>query len=99
MKQSMFMAAALTVHVMGCMVGEPEMSTPTPSFAEFREQTYREPWPGGGYIVDGDTPIIDDKALEEFWSEVFGTGELIVNTSGGVDTKWTDTQKLNLTYC
>ena len=29
---------------------------------------------------------------------VFHPEELIVNTQGGVDTKWNDTQKRNLTY-
>ena len=49
----------------GCAVGGPETlsSTESESFEEFRDSTYRETWTGGLYIVDGDTPIVDDKAL------------------------------------
>ena len=50
------------------------------------------------YIVNGDTPIVDDKALYEFW-EGIQQGALIVNRVGGADDKWSDSQKLNLTYC
>ncbi len=100
MKRSKFFVGAwLAAMAAGCMVGDPDLSTPTPSFEEFRDQTYLEPWEGGAYIVNGDTPIHGEKALREFYDSVFGEGELIVHRSGGADAKWTDTQKLNLTYC
>ncbi|HEY4176478.1 MAG TPA: M57 family metalloprotease [Kofleriaceae bacterium] len=69
-----------------------------PTWEEFLATTYQENWEGGHYIVDGDMAIPDQKKLYEFW-ESMQQGELIVNTSGGQDTKWTDTQKVNLTYC
>ncbi len=105
MKRSMIVAGCVVGPMMlaACMVGDPAPSLSSDeylSFEEFESLTYKEPWEGGHYIVNGDTPIIDEKALYEFWQSVYEPGSaLIVNTSGGVDTKWTDTQKLNLTYC
>src|SRR5688572_16301157 len=89
--------------LVGCMVGEEgdenlSSTDEGPTFEEFRAQTYREPWEGGHYIVDGDRAIADDKALYEFW-EGLQQGGLIVNKNGAQDDKWNDTQKLNLTYC
>src|SRR5688500_20177623 len=52
--------------------GGPETSDNTPSsFEEFEASTYREPWEGGLYIVDGDTPVTDQKALRELWEHRF----------------------------
>jgi serine protease len=85
----------------GCAVAgeEEQLSTnQAPSWEEFRDETYRETFDGGQYIVNGDIAIADDKNLLEFWQGLT-QGGLIVNTAGGQDTKWTDTQKLNLTYC
>ncbi|MGE0395558.1 MAG: M57 family metalloprotease [Kofleriaceae bacterium] len=90
--------------LVGCMVGpegEDENLSSTddgPTFEEFRAQTYREPWEGGHYIVDGDRAIADDKSLYEFW-EGLQQGGLIINKNGAQDDRWNDTQKLNLTYC
>ena len=96
---AMVMAAAW--QLVGCMVGEePEVlsSTEGETFVEFRAQTYREPWEGGHYIVDGDTPIADEKTLYEFWEDQV-QGGLIINKIGQQDDRWNDTQKLDLTYC
>src|SRR5262245_9913677 len=86
--------------VAGCAIAGSDnvSSTASESFEEFRDSTYRETWDGGLYIVDGDTPIVDDKALYEFW-EGHTQGALIVNKQGQSDDRWTDQQKLNLTYC
>lgn len=37
------------------------------TFEEFKAQTYKEPFEGGKYIVNGDTPIMDEKHLKEFF--------------------------------
>ena len=75
-------------------------SAPAMSFEEFEAQTYREPWEGGLWIVDGDTPIVSHKLLREFYDQVFnGDNALIVHRAGGVDARWSDSQKLNITYC
>ncbi len=98
---SVVFAAAAAWQLGGCMVGEDEpalSSTAGDSFEEFREATYREPWEGGHYIVNGDIALADDKALEEFWQGL-QQGALIVNKVGSADDRWNDQQKLNLTYC
>ena len=70
------------------------------NFAEFAAQTYREPWDGGLYIVNGDTPIVDDKELYEFWQMLrAGDGGLIVDQAGNGDNAWNTAAKQNLTYC
>ena len=67
------------------------------SWEEFRAQVYVDP--GGVFIVNGDTPIVDEKHLREFYDQYVKDGQLIVHTVGGADAKWSATQKLNLTYC
>jgi hypothetical protein len=77
------------------------------TFEEFERSVYREPWPGGKYIVDGDTPIADKKHLQEFFDTRIKTqagrrdpvANLVVNREGGQDTVWNSTQKKQLTYC
>ena len=94
-------AAILSITMAGCAVGggtETLSSTESESFEQFRAVTYHEDFEGGVYIVDGDTPIVDDKALYEFW-ETQQQGALIINRVGQNDDRWTDAQKLNLTYC
>ena len=69
------------------------------SFEEFERATYREP-ESGIYIVNGDTPIDDIRELREFYQTHVQTTALIVHKkAGGADAKWTDAQKVNLTYC
>ncbi|WP_447599736.1 matrixin family metalloprotease [Nitrospira sp. Nam80] len=76
------------------------------TFEEFERSVYREPWPGGKYLVDGDTPIVDRKHLQEFFESRVKTqagkhivANLVVNRAGGQDTVWNSTQKKQLTYC
>src|SRR5438445_12132160 len=83
----------------GCVAHTPSTSsTAGETFDEFKAHTYRETWAGGMYIVDGDTPIANDKQLYEFW-EGLQQGGLIVDTVGGSDDRWDDLAKLHLTYC
>ncbi|MGE3456334.1 MAG: M57 family metalloprotease, partial [Kofleriaceae bacterium] len=91
----------IVVGLGGCAVGttaENETTTGGEAFETFMAQTYREPWEGGHFIVDGDTAIADEKQLFEFWSAL-QQNTLIVDRVGGDDNKWDDDQKLNLTYC
>ncbi|WP_143177645.1 M57 family metalloprotease [Cystobacter ferrugineus] len=67
------------------------------SWEQFRSEVYVDP--EGAFIVDGDIPLHDEKQLREFYELYVNRGQLILNTVGGADTKWSDTQKLNLTYC
>ncbi|HLL25371.1 MAG TPA: M57 family metalloprotease, partial [Kofleriaceae bacterium] len=85
----------------GCTAGDTTETTSTnqaPSWEEFRADVYQENFEGGHFIVNGDIAIPDEKQLYEFW-EGLQQGGLIVNRVGGGDDKWSDTQKLNLTYC
>ncbi|WP_051906432.1 matrixin family metalloprotease [Methylomarinum vadi] len=79
------------------------------SFEEFEASVYKEPFPGGKYIVNGDTPIANEKLLREFFEQEIQQGEqpaslqsprsLIVNTQNGSDTIWSASKKLHLDYC
>jgi hypothetical protein len=70
------------------------------TFEEFEAQAYLEPWEGGMYIVNGDTPIDGIKNLYEFWEQLYASeGSLIVHRVGNTDAAWSSTQKLNITYC
>ena len=52
------------------------------------------------FIVNGDSTVEGWKNLRAFYEvAVLGGQQLIIDQTGGVDSKWTDTQKLNLTYC
>ena len=78
------------------------------SFAAFIEQTPREPGTGL-FIVEGDLPITDLRALREYFDRSQSTpdasppgrrrSELIVLRNGGSDDIWGPGQKWNLTYC
>lgn len=73
------------------------------TFEEFEATVYREP-DGGKYIVNGDTPIVDRKHLQEFFEKNVQTSVpiqrgLTVMNVGGVDAAWSDADKRNLTYC
>lgn len=72
------------------------------TFEDFKGTVYREPFEGGRYIVNGDTPIDNDKQLLEFYEKNVKPPqvmELILAQIGGLDQKWNQQQKKNLTYC
>ena len=59
---------------------------------------YREA-DSGVWIVNGDTPVETERELREFFINHVQPGALIVHKAGGVDAKWSDAQKVNITYC
>lgn len=83
------------------------------TFEEYKATVYKEPFEGGKYIVNGDTTIVDDKHLEEFFDALqmmarpVAEGEirpepqasLVVHQEGGVDSVWDSGTKGSLTYC
>jgi len=87
-------AAAL----IGC-VEEPNLGTTAGiSFEDFRTQAAKTR--DGTYIVDWDIELKDDEALRLYWEQTRPPqGALALSTMGGADNKWSDTQKLELTYC
>jgi hypothetical protein len=74
------------------------------TFEEFKAAVYKEPFKGGKYIVNGDTPILNEKQLREFFAEQIqkepdpvtlqNPRGLIVNTKNGQDTIWNNTDQL-----
>jgi Matrixin len=83
-------------------------------FAEFKRSVFKEPFPGGVYIVNGDTPIGNDDDLRDFYikeiaanwpTAKFGillslpSPELIVDAPNGKPNYWDNITKKNLTYC
>jgi hypothetical protein len=99
---SMMFTVAAAWQLGGCIVGEDAepntSSTEGQSWEEFSANTYKETFEGGHFIVNGDIAVPNEKQLYEFWESI-QQGALIVNRAGGGDDKWSDTQKLNLTYC
>jgi serine protease len=78
------------------------------TFEEFKAQTYKEPFEGGKYIVNGDTPILNGKLLQEFFETRIkesdspaegGRKKLTVHQVNGQDAVWNSTEKRQLTYC
>ncbi|WP_437753195.1 M57 family metalloprotease [Sorangium sp. So ce1389] len=96
-------AAALAV-VAGCTAPVSEerevedVADTSTSFEDFEAQVFREP-ETGVYIVDGDTPLISRDELRRFYEQVVLKGALAVNVASGADVRWSNTQKMNLTYC
>lgn len=80
-------------------------SEDTKSFEAFRKSVTKEPFQYGKYIVNGDTPILDIKELEQFYKEqiVARSGntsdEFAIMRKNGVDIIWDDQKKKSLTYC
>jgi serine protease len=64
----------------------------------FLEDTYRED-ESGIFVVDGDTPMVDVKHLREYYFTEVAGDALTVARRGGVDAKWSDSEKRALTYC
>jgi serine protease len=100
-RSAMILGGVAAMQLFGCMSGEIETSTgeETPTWEEFRAGVHQEA-ESGIFIVNGDTPIEGEKNLYEFYEQLYAPdGALIVHRSGGQDAKWSDTQKLNITYC
>ena len=79
------------------------------TFEEFKESdaVFREPWEGGKFIVDGDTTIVDEKRLREFFESKVQQAPpppppptaLIVHRVNNLDAAWNDEARRSLTYC
>ncbi|WP_394845989.1 M57 family metalloprotease [Pendulispora brunnea] len=72
--------------------------TTAKSFAEWKQTVYQEP-DTGIWIVDRDIPISSEAKLQAFYEQYVQQGALIVDNNNGVDSKWSNAQKLNITYC
>ncbi|WP_331351884.1 matrixin family metalloprotease [Cellvibrio sp. UBA7671] len=83
-------------------------------YEEFRKTVYKEPFEHGVFIVNGDTPIVDEEELKEFYyreivrewkSTKFGIQLdandpfAIIDTDNGKPVTWSSAEKKNLSYC
>jgi hypothetical protein len=71
-------------------------------FEAFKATVYREPFEGGKYIVNGDTPISTEKKLREFFERNVKPPQptrLIVHQISGMDAVWNRENKEKLTFC
>lgn len=84
-------------------------------YEAFKKKVYKESFPGGVYIVNGDTPVADEKELMDFyqreivaeWKSIkFGVAlgegavtQLILDAPNGNPAAWDNVNKKNLTYC
>lgn len=97
----MGLSAALSV---GCAVdADPEavesVEQAGMSYEEFLTRVYKEP-DTDIYIVNGDEAIEGERRLRAFYEANFQPGALIVQKkANGADAKWSDTDKVKLTYC
>jgi hypothetical protein len=91
-------ASGLAIGLVGCAMDQTTEygTTAGMSFEEFKANAAREPGTGY-YVVDWDRIIKTDDELMEFWGQLQQGALAIFNN--GVDIKWNDTQKLQLTYC
>ncbi len=78
------------------------------SFREFKDNTFKEPFENGKYIVNGDTTIAGEKLLREFYEKNIEAApsvsddtvrEFAVMVVGGLQAIWSTAQKRALTYC
>src|SRR5215207_7852990 len=95
----LLLATMLSTSLLGCAVDEPTYGTTEgDTFEVWKSKLGREPGTGY-YIVDWDMVISDEARLYEHWQESQQGGALSIYRLNGADIKWSDTQKVNLTYC
>jgi serine protease len=81
------------------------------TFEQFKTSAgvYKEAFEGGKYIVNGDTPVLGDKQLQEFFEtkvklappppSIRRQVELAVGHVGGLDLAWNQQMQGQLEYC
>jgi hypothetical protein len=111
MKRSRLGAIALTsAALLGAALASPALATTDseiPTFQQFHADTFKDS--DQQYIVNGDEPVSTTGELRDYYDRMIHgseeameegmTANLVVNTVGGVDDKWSTSQVGNLTYC
>lgn len=102
-------SAVICLLAVGCgALEQPEAVAPaaSPTWEEFLSVTYQDE--NGIYVANGDEPFGTLEELQAFYWERIAARpagsskarqELAVYSINGVDVKWNDSAKLNLTYC
>lgn len=99
------LGTVLLTSAIGCSSGDFETSSfedrsSVVSFEEFVEQTNKESFENGVFIVDKDIPVLNEKQLREIYEQQVADGAgLIVENLGGQAAVWPESQQRNLTYC
>jgi hypothetical protein len=85
------------------------MKYATMSFEDFKKSkaVYKEPFAGGKYIVNGDTTVVNEKQLREFFEAKVKKppppppppNALILARINGLDAVWNQELKRKLSYC
>jgi hypothetical protein len=111
MKRSRLGAIALSsAALLGAALASPALATTDseiPTFQQFHADTFKDS--DQQYIVNGDEPVSTTGDLKAYYDRMIHgseeameegmTANLVVNTVGGVDDKWSTSQVGNLTYC
>jgi hypothetical protein len=93
------LGSVLAIGLLGCVQPADLGTTAGMSFEDYRAAASAHREPGtGAYIVDGDIVLHGDEALHRYWASS-QRGALTVYNVNGVDVTWSDTDKVNLTYC
>lgn len=69
------------------------------AYSNWKKSLYKEPGEHGATIVDYDRAIYSEQELSQYYTNEVAAGRLVMNQQNGVDSKWSATQKLQLTYC
>lgn len=112
--RGLWAAGLVSLGLVGCgeALEAPESGSAAPvlTYEEFRAQAWQEP-DTGIYIVDGDTPVVDEAGLREVYAsyvrDARGEGAdvgtqrapLIVNRVNNADDRWDYRRQRNITYC
>jgi hypothetical protein len=81
-------------------VRQTDVRTAPVSWEQFLASAYKEPWPGGKYIVDGDIPLRDETDLREYYNSwTSEDSALTVRRTFNVDRIWAFPDRFKLTYC
>jgi hypothetical protein len=102
-RKSSFVALVSATFLLACSHADRSLEQDA-SYEEFRAGVYQESGTGV-FIVDGDTPVVGEQALREFFANLPRPGvsivqqELVVALTSEGYTVWSDAQKSTLSYC
>ncbi len=100
MNKTLLGSTLLAGALLGCVADEPTLGTTAgESYESWKSHLGREPGTGN-YVLDWDIVISpsEESRLFNYW-EQYQQGALAIYNINGTDIKWSDTQKLQLTYC
>lgn len=95
-----FTRAALATAAVVAVSGTALAGSNVQTFKQYAAGAYQDT--DKQYIVNGDEPIPNKKALKDYYNEMTAsptTDGLIINRTFSGDDKWSPSQALNLTYC